>query len=174
MKNNPILTIIAGVLVSAILIGSGYLVGNTNGQRKVNLEWSLAKESYNQELLRLADFIGRLESDHRQETSDKQRELNNAQKKYESTITDLRSKYVDSLRDSESRGQAYVDWLENRSTDTGTLASHAARLDRSLTEGRSLVQELRGIIEFRESQLRSLGSQIMIDRDLIKKFSEQK
>lgn len=175
MRNKLTLPIVIGSLITFLLLFlGGYFLGNSFGQQKVNLEWSNSKLIYEEERRLLVERISTLESNHRTDTQLNQERLLDAEKKYAKAISDQRISFDKRLRESKDRGEAYKHWLKNGTASTEYLASHAARLDRTLTEGRELVIEFRETLKLREEQLRLLGSQIKIDRNLVKQFSEQK
>ncbi|UWJ04310.1 putative Rz/Rzl spanin protein [Escherichia phage vB_EcoS_Uz-1] len=70
------------------------------------------------------------------------------------------------MQQSERRASVYKRQAEAGTLECRSLASHAARLDNSLEEGRRLVEELRATVRLRDNQLIELGKQIQADRKL--------
>ena len=77
--------------------------------------------------------------------------------RYENTVNKLKSTYANELLKSEQRAELYKRYSEADKAKQRALAEHAARLDRSLTEGRELVKQLTETIRTRDAQLRALG-----------------
>lgn len=71
------------------------------------------------------------------------------------------------LQDATRRDSLYRAASEGSATQRANLASYAAELDRSLTEGIGLVDEEQAAIELRDGQIKALASQIMGDHQLI-------
>jgi cell division protein FtsB len=93
--------------------------------------------------------------------------LENANVAHAKVIAGVRAEYTDRLRKSEARSGIYREQAEGGATQCRRLASHATELDRSLEEGRSVVQELRTTVGLRDQQLEQLGRQILADRALL-------
>lgn len=93
--------------------------------------------------------------------------LENANALHTKTVAALHAEYADRLRKSEARSGIYREQAEGGATQCQRLASHATELDRSLEEGRSVVQELRTTVGLRDQQLEQLGRQILADRALL-------
>jgi hypothetical protein len=93
--------------------------------------------------------------------------LKDAEAEYEQAIADLRTDYALKLQSSDNLATSYHKWAEANSGEQSRLADHAANLDRSLTEGRELVKKFRIALGKCERDLKELGKQIAIDRDLI-------
>ena len=77
--------------------------------------------------------------------------------RYENTVNKLKSTHANELLKSEQRAELYKRYSEADKAKQRALAEHAARLDRSLTEGRELVKQLTETIRTRDAQLRALG-----------------
>ena len=109
------------------------------------------------------------EAQHRAENTRVTHELAESQKNYELDISTLGSKYEHRLLLSKQRADSYKRQAEGGTAVCRDLASHTTRLDSSIEEGRSLVQELGVTLRLRDNQIISLGNQILNDRKL---FSE--
>ena len=88
---------------------------------------------------------------------------------HENAIAAVHAEYVDRLHESDSRAGTYQRLSQGAAAERASLASYAAQLDRSLTEGRSLVRELRETVRLRDEQLIVLGKQLENDRSLLQK-----
>ena len=61
----------------------------------------------------------------------------------------------------------YRLWSEASTSERDRLANHAAKLDASLAEGREVVAEFRVALGQCQRDLKALGEQITLDRELI-------
>lgn len=93
--------------------------------------------------------------------------LENANAKHAKALAAVRAEFDARMRKSETRAGIYREQAEGGTAECQRLASHAAELDRSLEQGRSLVEELRTTLGLRDEQLRQLGEQIRADRALL-------
>lgn len=90
-----------------------------------------------------------------------------SESRYQRALADSRVAFSGELRKSEGRAELYRRMSEAGKTESANLAGYAAQLDRSLVEGRQMVEELRATVEQRDTQLRSIGEQLALDRQLI-------
>lgn len=67
------------------------------------------------------------------------------------------SSYADKLQQSQDRSAIYQRKATASEAERRSLADHTARLDKALTEGIRLVEELSGTIRLRDEQLRFIG-----------------
>ena len=117
---------------------------------------------YNQEKVQYLNQISSLQLQYRAKETQYNEDLNKvkaeyaqAREDYLHTISELESSYSSRLQQSEQRAMLY----QRKATDNkgcSTLADLSGRLDRSLTEGISLVRELRDTIKLRDSQIKVL------------------
>lgn len=82
-------------------------------------------------------------------------------------LADLRADLDGRLQLATTRQGIYQRQAQGSTAERNYLASHAAELDRSLEQGRSLVRELGETLRQRDSTIRSLSEQIIADRLLI-------
>lgn len=85
--------------------------------------------------------------EHAKRQLDLIQELNDAKQQHQTIVSNLRSEFSARMLESENRGKIYRNRAEAAGTECKALAEHAARLDRSLTEGRELVKEFRADLE---------------------------
>lgn len=121
-----------------------------------------ATAEYNQEKVQYLNQISSLQLQYRAKETQYNEDLNKvkaeyaqAREDYIHTISKLESSYSSRLQQSEQRAMLY----QRKATDNkgcSTLADLSGRLDRSLTEGISLVRELRDTIKLRDSQIKVL------------------
>ena len=117
---------------------------------------------YNQEKVQYLNQISSLQLQYRAKETQYNEDLNKvkaeyaqAREDYIHTISKLESSYSSRLQQSEQRAMLY----QRKTTDSkgcSTLADLSGRFDRSLTEGISLVRELRDTIKLRDSQIKVL------------------
>ena len=96
-----------------------------------------------------------------------QARLKTANENYQSSLDAISSQYSARLQQSEQRAKVYQRQAEGGATECRSLASHAARLDNSLEQGRQLVEELRATVRLRDGQIIELSNQIRADRKLL-------
>lgn len=166
LKSLPyLLTIGALIFVVNIIHSDGY----DKGMQAVQQKWDTDKETTRIEVAKLKTEYDLREQGHRLENTRVTHELAESQKNYELDISTLGSKYEHRLLLSKQRADSYKRQAEGGTAVCRDLASHTTRLDSSIEEGRSLVQELGTTIRLRDNQIISLGNQILNDRKL---FSE--
>lgn len=158
------------ILVVALVIFLGswlYTSGDKNGANRIQVAWNADSIARMVAIDDLQLQYDALESDHRKETARTAHELAQANQDHAVALATAKSDYSVRLRSSEDRAGLYKRQAESGPLECGNLASHAARLDRSLEEGRSLVRELRSTLGFRDQQIKALGDQILSDRTLL-------
>lgn len=166
LTNKAIPYILSGILI----IGTGWYVystGSKHGSAKIQTLWDVDKAAHNKAMTKLKDEYASKEIINRAETIRITHELSETNKQYEVSLANLRNDYSKRLLDSDQRADVYKRQAEAGTTECGNLAIHAARLDKSLEQGRDLVREFRTTLRQREDQLRLLGQQLLNDRSLI-------
>lgn len=164
--------ILVGASVSALALfilgsGTGYIVGNVKGKAAVTHEWDKSKNEQLERIIALKDELARKGEVHRQENDRISGELRKTEVDYAKTVAALDAERTQRLLNSTQRAASYLERAEAGTAECRSLASHTAKLDRALEEGRSLVKELGSTIERRDSELRLLGAQIQNDRKLL-------
>lgn len=154
------------LLGSVGIIYSAYYFGSKHGQQKVQSLWDDQKEADRKATDKLKAEYAQTEALLRAENAKVTHELSQANKKYEVELTQLRSDYDKRLRSSNERAQVYQRQAESGAAECRNLAVHAAKLDRNLEEGRSLVRELRATVGQRDDTIRALSQQLLNDRKL--------
>lgn len=165
LKKNiiPIIFILGGLYAANAIHNSGIAKGEAIIQKK----WNISKEKDKKEVDSLQIKYNALETTHRAETTRITHELAEADKKHKVDLANQRSVYERRLLSSSNRSSVYQRQAESGESECRSLASHAARLDRSLEEGRSLVRELGSTLGLRDQQIIMLGNQIKSDRKLL-------
>jgi len=156
------------IVLGVALLATLYFWGNTNGQDTVQKKWDEQKKEYQKATNQLQDKYNVLERNHSYEVGVLTTRLQEAESNYTSELARVSSNYDSRMQQSERRAKVYQRQAQTGTSQCTNLASHAARLDSSLEEGRRLVEELRATVRLRDSQLIELGNQIQADRTLFK------
>lgn len=168
------LKILSKALPYLFLVGSLTYVGYTGynaiykrGAESVQAEWDQEVRDRIDAVKAIEAEYRTKEKEYRDELAKINHELYEARRVHEVAISELRSEYTDRLHKSESRARVYQRQAESGAAECRGLASHTARLDRSLEEGRELVMQLIQLIGFREQQLTLVGEYLLADRRLL-------
>jgi hypothetical protein len=155
------------ILIIAFLIGDAYYIGSKHGKSVVQKKWDNQKQvdadalAFEKEKTDLEEIIHRAND----------RKISDALVSIKQTangdIARIRSESAIRLHDTTKRADLYRRQAEAGAVERADLASYAAQLDRSLSEGIELVGELRTTVELRDGQIRELAAQINNDRQLI-------
>ena len=148
--------------------GISYYKGNEHGQTKIQDKWDLAKSAQELEIARLEGRLAEQSRNHANESEKLQQKLEQAEADYDRRMAQFRSTYTRSLLDSEARATRYRELSDAGAAECSALASRAAELDRSLVEGRYVVEQLREVVKQRDSALITIGQQLRLDRETIR------
>lgn len=151
-------TLLLSLVILLVVYGS-YHFGYDQGFSDVQEEWKQQESS-------LVTRVAELEAQHAVRQEQVAREAQELRIAYEADVLSQRTAYEQRLSQAARRAEVYRSQAAAGSASSGDLAAHAARLDRSLEEGRGLVRELRSALGLREDQLRLLGQQLESDRRL--------
>ena len=165
--NAKLIAVIVVAALAAFIVYSIFNVGVAIGSARVQASWNAQKEADQQRIDDLKEEIKQQEAIHQTDTTRISDELAEAKQKYTEDLADLRSEYEQRLRSSGNRADHYQRQARGSAIERDNLASHAARLDASLEEGRSVVRELRATLGLRDDQLKALADQIKADRQLL-------
>lgn len=164
--NFPYLTVIKWGAVALLLIfiwTKGHEAGRLEVQEKWNAERAVAAE----QLAKInADILDR-ERRHQQESQQNADALAEIKATHLAELAALERTYAARMRDSEARARRYSELAAAGPAEREHLASHAAELDRSLEEGRRLVEELKRALAARDAEAVTLGKQIITDRRVV-------
>ena len=152
------------VVVFAVTI---FFLGSNRGANKVQAKWDKQELEDKKAYDKLKGEYDALNRQHSYEVGALTTRLETASKNHEDELTRIGSDYAGRLQQSEKRASIYKRQAEGGTLECRSLASHAARLDESLEQGRQLVEELRSTVRLRDSQLIELGNQIKADRKLL-------
>lgn len=153
---------LAGTLAVGLIYGSCTYIYNCGYDSGVNYQIKKNQEQINN-VLRETHLK---ENQYRNEVEKINLELQKTKDYYISYINNLSGSYNNELQSYKKRLSIY-----QRSSSAGTaqcksLGSYAAKLDRSIIEGRQVVKELRGTIIQRDNQIRQLANYINSSRKL--------
>lgn len=157
------------VLAGILFVGYGlYSAGHKNGANKVQVKWDAERIGHQDAVAVLKTQIKQLEDLNRTENKRIDDVINKANKDYAVALAAMQSDYAGRLRLSESRVSSYKRLSEGGTAERQYLANHAAELDRTLEQGRSLVRELRETVGQRDKEIIALSERIKNDQRLFK------
>ena len=157
-------------ILATLVIGSLiWWVSHTSyvaGQRDIQEQWDAEKVTYKKAIDTLRDQYAALEAKARIDNQRNSDELAEKEKSHAVALVELRREYDGRLLQSNKRASYYQRLAKGGAVEQANLASHAARLDRSLEEGRRMVAELSATLRQRDDQLRAVSKQLENDRSL--------
>lgn len=157
-------------ILATLVIGSLiWWVSHTSyvaGQRDTQEQWDAERATYKKAMDTLKDQYATLESKVRIDNQRNSDELAEKEKSHAVALVELRREYDGRLLQSNKRASYYQRLAKGGAVEQANLASHAARLDRSLEEGRRMVAELSATLRQRDDQLRAVSKQLENDRSL--------
>ena len=157
-------------ILATLVIGSLiWWVSHTSyvaGQRDIQEQWDAEKATYKKAMDTLRDQYATLEAKARIDNQRNSDELAEKEKSHAVALVELRREYDGRLLQSDKRASYYQRLAKGGAVEQANLASHAARLDRSLEEGRRMVAELSATLRQRDDQLRAVSKQLENDRSL--------
>ena len=157
------------VLLAASILGTVWYIydaGVDSGSRQVQAKWDDEKTTYKKAMDTLRDQYATLEAKARIDNQRNSDELAEKEKTHAVALVELRREYDGRLLQSDKRASYYQRLAKGGAVEQANLASHAARLDRSLEEGRRMVAELSATLRQRDDQLRAVSKQLENDRSL--------
>ena len=154
------------VLIAAASGALGYGTGHANGAASVQQKWDRATTQQAKAETDQATTSRTKESTH----ADK---ITNAVDTYQAArapaVADAAERIARAerlQRTAEGRAAQYLAMSQAGNTERSRLASHAARLDASLADGRRVAEQLRATVVERDEQIRLLADVIRADRAL--------
>lgn len=157
-------------ILATLVIGSLiWWVSHTSyvaGQRDIQEQWDAERATYKKAMDTLRDQYATLEAKARIDNQRNSDELAEKEKSHAVALVELRREYDGRLLQSDKRASYYQRLAKGGAVEQANLASHAARLDRSLEEGRRMVAELSATLRQRDDQLRAVSTQLKNDRSL--------
>ena len=157
-------------ILATLVIGSLiWWVSHTSyvaGQRDIQEQWDAERATYKKAMDTLKDQYATLESKVRIDNQRNSDELAEKELSHAVILARLNSEYAGRMQLAEQRASRYQRQAKGGAVEQANLASHAARLDRSLEEGRRMVAELSATLRQRDDQLRAVSKQLENDRSL--------
>ena len=157
-------------ILATLVIGSLiWWVSHTSyvaGQRDIQEQWDAERATYKKAMDTLKDQYATLEAKARIDNQRNSDELAEKEKSHAVALVELRREYDGRLLQSDKRASYYQRLAKGGAVEQANLASHAARLDRSLEEGRRMVAELSATLRQRDEQLRAVSKQLENDCSL--------
>ena len=157
-------------ILATLVIGSLiWWVSHTSyvaGQRDIQEQWDAERATYKKAMDTLKDQYATLEAKARIDNQRNSDELAEKEKAHAVALVELKREYDGRLLQSDKRASYYQRLAKGGAVEQANLASHAARLDRSLEEGRRMVAELSATLRQRDDQLRAVSKQLENDRSL--------
>lgn len=136
-----------------------YKLGYSSGSNEVKLQYQNQLNQYKEE-------VKKKELKYAKENSKLKDEILLVKRNYESKLTMLNNTHSEQLQKSNSRAEYYRKQA-NSASKCRSLATYTARLDRTVTEGITLVKLLSEHIKLRDNQLRQVGKQLQQEREFI-------
>lgn len=150
------IAILVAVAIVSFFMGYGVCKDN----------WKNAKLQEEFEILKQRDHYFLKYKDYEKQLEELTVQMQEQKDNYEKTISTLNDDHALRLQSSEERANIYKRQAESGTSTAKYLAEHTARLDRQLTEGISLVKELRGVIELRDKQIDTLVKYLEAEKKL--------
>lgn len=144
-----------------------FKIGRDHGQQEVKLEFLAKEKALQNAVEKLQKDITKAEEFYKNVVRDLEGQIIDGKLKYEKSLLDINSKYTIRLQQSEIRSETYKRMSQAGTAESYALADHAAKLDRSLEEGRRLVREFRTTLGQRDAELTLVGIQLRKLHDLI-------
>lgn len=160
---------IGGLVILALLLGSYALVGkigHTQGMADVQAKWDKENKDTADAVGRLQRVVATKEAEHNILSQRNSDELARTQEEHAKAMATVLADYTQRLLLSTSRAAVYERLSKGTATERDRLVQHAAELDRTLEEGRSLVRELGQTLGQCDATIQSLGKLIKADRAL--------
>lgn len=159
------------LLLFIVLLGSGFgfLWGYSNGVDATYSKWVEVEQGYQAQVAELQEANKEAEHQFKIKEGELNERIKQDQAAHDAAIAAATRDFTERLRKSEGRAKTYADMSQAGSIERAALADHAARLDRSIEEGRHLVRELRETLGQREREIMTLGEYILSVHQLINK-----
>lgn len=148
------------VALVLVCISATFCVGYSAGSSEVKQQWVAEQKANTAKVNELKVNYEEQLNEYRQKTDSLSKEIYDTRTQYDNRIATIKSDYTNRLLNSEQRASVYKRMSEAGKCTSDDLSAYTAKLDRSLTEGRELVRELRELIKLRDQQLNQLGKEL--------------
>lgn len=161
--------LIPGCIAAMLAVGvmAVYSLGSADGSAKVQSQWDKDAKLRAEAINKLRGEYTVLQAQHKQRVEELTSELQTSQSDFAATLLRIGDDHAKRLQLATSRADVYQRQARGSAVEQEHLARHAAELDRTLEEGRSLVRELGETLRQREVTIRALGGIILSDRTLL-------
>lgn len=148
------------VALVLVCTSATFCVGYSAGSSEVKQQWVAEQKANTAKANELKVNYEEQLNEYRQKTDSLSKEIYDTRTQYDNHIATIKSDYTNRLLNSEQRASVYKRMSEAGRCTSDDLSAYTAKLDRSLTEGRELVRELRELIKLRDQQLNQLGKEL--------------
>ena len=148
------------VALVLVCTSATFCVGYSAGSSEVKQQWAAEQKANTVKVNELKVNYEEQLNEYRQKTDSLSKEIYDTRTQYDNRIATIKSDYTNRLLNSEQRASVYKRMSEAGRCTSDDLSAYTAKLDRSLTEGRELVRELRELIKLRDQQLNQLGKEL--------------
>ena len=148
------------VALVLVCTSATFYVGYSAGSSEVKQQWAAEQKANTVKVNELKVNYEEQLNEYRQKTDSLSKEIYDTRTQYDNRIATIKSDYTNRLLNSEQRASVYKRMSEAGRCTSDDLSAYTAKLDRSLTEGRELVRELRELIKLRDQQLNQLGKEL--------------
>ena len=148
------------VALVLVCTSATFCVGYSAGSSEVKQQWVAEQKANTAKVNELKVNYEEQLNEYRQKTDSLSKEIYDTRTQYDDRIATIKSDYTNRLLNSEQRASVYKRMSEAGRCTSDDLSAYTAKLDRSLTEGRELVRELRELIKLRDQQLNQLGKEL--------------
>lgn len=155
------------LLIGLVVLITGISIGFFWGNNYANTRWENKEKERMAQIEQFQISIRNMEAEANETAAKHEKILTQKETAYTKAINDIASSYNTRLQQSAKRSGIYKQQAEGSDTDRADLASYAAKLDRSLVEGKAVAGELRETVKFRDEQLKVLGQELLNTRKLL-------
>lgn len=161
--------LVPGFIAAMLAVGvvAIYKLGESDGAAEVQSQWDEQTKLRDAAFNKLTGEYAQLQLQHTRKVEELTNELQTSQSQHEATLLRYRDDHAKRLLLAEDRAGVYQRQASGSAVEQQRLARHAAELDRTLEEGRSLVRDLRQTLGQREVTIKALGGIILNDRTLL-------
>lgn len=148
-------------IFNILLFGIACLsVGIFLGKKEVHSQWEKESTLVKEKMQVLHQTYKNKEAAFQTELQAKEEIIYAQAEQSQKDIAAARKQLTHRMQQSENRANIYRNQANSEASEREKLANHAAELDRSITEGRLVVEELSTTLRQRDREVIFLGNQI--------------
>ena len=155
--------------VISLLVGTAFEAGTLYEGKKNAIEMAKVQKQAAEDVAALTAKIREQENHYVAQIAILNDRITEATTQYKASIDKLRADADDKLRDSEARATRYKQLSEAGSGGCSSVADTAGRLDRLITQGVGLVEELEGTVKVQRAINLQLIGKMQSDVEFINK-----